>query len=54
MANSANADQGLEFRKLNTAIILDILRRFAPLSRAELAARTGMNRKYRFYYLLTV
>ena len=43
MAIQATADQGL-IRKLNIAIILDILRRFAPLSRAELAARTGMNR----------
>jgi glucokinase-like ROK family protein len=37
------ADQGL-IRKLNTALLLDALRRFAPLSRAELAARTGLNR----------
>jgi len=37
------ADQGL-IRKLNTAVILDVLRRYAPLSRAELAARTGLNR----------
>lgn len=43
MATSATADQGL-IRKLNTAILLDALRRFAPLSRAELAARTGLNR----------
>jgi predicted NBD/HSP70 family sugar kinase len=43
MAFQAAADQGL-IRKLNTAVILDILRRHAPLSRAELAARTGLNR----------
>jgi glucokinase-like ROK family protein len=43
MAIPATADQGL-VRKLNTAILLDALRRMAPLSRAELAARTGLNR----------
>ena len=43
MVTSATADQGL-LRKLNTAISLDVLRRCAPLSRAELAARTGLNR----------
>ena len=43
MAIQATADQGL-IRKLNTAVLLDALRRFAPLSRAELAARTGLNR----------
>lgn len=43
MAIQATADQGF-IRKLNTAVILDILRRFAPLSRAELATRTGLNR----------
>lgn len=43
MAVPATADQGL-VRKLNTAILLDALRRMAPLSRAELAARTGLNR----------
>lgn len=37
------ADHGL-IRKLNTAILLDALRRYAPLSRAELAARSGLNR----------
>lgn len=37
------ADQGL-VRKLNTVVVLDTLRRFAPLSRAELAGRTGLNR----------
>jgi glucokinase-like ROK family protein len=37
------ADQGL-IRKLNTAVVLDTLRRFAPLSRAELAGHTGLNR----------
>jgi glucokinase-like ROK family protein len=43
MTSPTVADQGL-IRKLNTAVILDILRRLAPLSRAELAARTGLNR----------
>jgi glucokinase-like ROK family protein len=43
MAIQATADQGF-IRKLNTAVVLDILRRYAPLSRAELAARTGLNR----------
>ena len=43
MAIQTTADQGL-IRKLNTAVLLDALRRFAPLSRAELAARTGLNR----------
>jgi glucokinase-like ROK family protein len=43
MAIPVTADQGT-IRKLNTAILLDALRRFAPLSRAELAARTGLNR----------
>jgi glucokinase-like ROK family protein len=43
MAIQATADQGL-IRKLNTAVILDVLRRYAPLSRAEVAARTGLNR----------
>jgi glucokinase-like ROK family protein len=43
MAFQTTADQGF-IRKLNTAVILDILRRFAPLSRAELAAHTGLNR----------
>ena len=43
MAIQATADQGF-IRKHNTAVVLDSLRRFAPLSRAELAARTGLNR----------
>ena len=43
MGIQATADQGF-IRKLNTAVVLDILRRYAPLSRAELAARTGLNR----------
>jgi glucokinase-like ROK family protein len=43
MAIQATADQGF-IRKLNTAVVLDIMRRSAPLSRAELAARTGLNR----------
>ncbi|MBN1262438.1 MAG: ROK family transcriptional regulator [Anaerolineae bacterium] len=36
-------DQAL-VRKLNTSLILDTLRLHAPLSRANLAARTGLNR----------
>jgi glucokinase-like ROK family protein len=43
MATQATADQGL-IRKFNTAVILNIIRQYAPLSRAELAARTGLNR----------
>ena len=43
MASPTTADQGL-IRKLNTAVILDALRRYAPLSRAELAGRIGLNR----------
>lgn len=37
------ADQGF-VRKVNTAVVLDLLRRHAPLSRAELAAHSGLNR----------
>lgn len=37
------ADQNL-VRKFNTGVVLDILRRRAPLSRAELATNTGLNR----------
>src|SRR5512146_2547035 len=37
------ADQNL-VRKLNTALVINTLRRRAPLSRAELAASTGLNR----------
>src|SRR5512138_2391850 len=37
------ADQNL-VRKVNTAIVLDALRRQAPLSRAELALLTGLTR----------
>jgi glucokinase-like ROK family protein len=40
---SATADQNL-VRKFNTAVVLDILRRQAPVSRAEVAACTGLNR----------
>jgi glucokinase-like ROK family protein len=40
---SATADQSL-VRKFNTATVLDLLRRRAPISRAEVAARTGLNR----------
>lgn len=43
MAFQTTADQGF-IRKFNTAVILDYLRRFAPLSRAELAARANLNR----------
>jgi glucokinase-like ROK family protein len=43
MAIQTTADQGF-IRKFNTAVILDYLRRNAPLSRAELAARAGLNR----------
>ncbi len=43
MSTKPTADQGF-IRKLNTAVLLDALRRFAPLSRADLAARTGLNR----------
>jgi hypothetical protein len=42
LAIQATADQGF-IRKHNTAVVLDGLRRFAPLSRVELAARTGLN-----------
>lgn len=37
------ADQNL-VRRLNSVLILDLLRRFAPLSRAELSGRSGLNR----------
>jgi glucokinase-like ROK family protein len=40
---TATADQNL-VRKFNTAVVLDILRRQAPVSRAEVAACTGLNR----------
>lgn len=43
MSRQATADQAL-VRKLNTAIVLDTLRRSAPLSRAELSFQTGLNR----------
>ncbi len=43
MAIQTTADQGF-IRKFNTAVILDYLRRYSPLSRAELAARAGLNR----------
>lgn len=43
MPTPGTADHGY-IRKLNTAVVLDVLRRFAPLSRAELAARIGLNR----------
>jgi glucokinase-like ROK family protein len=37
------ADQST-VRRHNTVIVLDVVRRFSPLSRAEIAARTGLNR----------
>ncbi len=37
------ADQNL-VRKMNTSIVLDTLRKLAPLSRAELSNHTGLNR----------
>ena len=40
---SATADQN-SVRKFNTALVLDVLRRQAPVSRAEVAAFTGLNR----------
>ncbi|MBN2004344.1 MAG: ROK family protein [Anaerolineae bacterium] len=40
---SATADQAA-IRKHNTATVLDVLRRYSPLSRAEVAARIGLNR----------
>ena len=43
MSETQTADHAL-IRKLNKAIILDVLRRLAPLSRAEVAAHTGLNR----------
>jgi len=43
MVIQTTADQGF-IRKFNTAVILDLLRRYAPLSRAELAARANLNR----------
>ncbi len=39
----ATADQAL-VRKHNTAVILDCLRLNAPLSRADISNRTGLNR----------
>ena len=43
LPTSATADQNL-VRKFNTSVVLDILRRQAPVSRAEVAACTGLNR----------
>lgn len=43
MVRPTPADQGF-LRKFNTAVVLDALRRYAPLSRAELAVRTQLNR----------
>lgn len=40
---STTADQNL-VRQFNTAVVLDVLRYRAPVSRAELAAQTGLNR----------
>lgn len=43
MAKQTTADQAL-VRKVNTSLVLDALRLHAPISRAELSARTGLNR----------
>lgn len=43
MNRPQTADQAL-VRKLNTSIVMESVRLNAPLSRAELAARTGLNR----------
>ena len=43
MNNYTTADQSL-IRELNTSIVMDNIRLYAPLSRAELAQRTGLNR----------
>ncbi len=43
MDKPRTADQAF-VRRLNTSIVMDSIRFFAPLSRAELAVRTGLNR----------
>lgn len=43
MNRQKTADQAL-VRELNTSIVMDCIRLYAPLSRAEIAARTGLNR----------
>ncbi|MEW5873239.1 MAG: ROK family transcriptional regulator [Chloroflexota bacterium] len=43
MSRPTTADQAT-VRKLNTSIVMECIRLQAPLSRAELAARTGLNR----------
>ncbi len=43
MAPSRTAGQA-SIRKVNKSIVLDLLRRWSPISRADLAARTGLNR----------
>jgi glucokinase-like ROK family protein len=43
MVKPTTADQAL-VRKVNTSLVLDALRLRAPISRAELSARTGLNR----------
>ncbi|NPV75855.1 MAG: MarR family transcriptional regulator [Anaerolineae bacterium] len=41
----ASQISGQEFvRRINTSIVLDCIRNFAPLSRAEISARAGCNR----------
>jgi len=43
LAPSRTAGQA-SIRKVNKSIVLDLLRRWSPISRADLAARTGLNR----------
>lgn len=43
MNKQITADQNL-VRRINSATVLDAIRLFAPLSRADLAVRTGLNR----------
>lgn len=43
MAPTRTAGQA-SIRKVNKSVVLDLLRRCAPISRADLAARTGLNR----------
>jgi glucokinase-like ROK family protein len=43
MKQRATANQGL-IRKLNTSLVLDCLRTSAPLSRADISAKIGLNR----------
>jgi len=43
MSRQKTADQSY-VRELNTSIVMDCIRLYAPISRADLAARTGLNR----------